>query len=77
MKRKKRKRGPDKKLPKMPLSLYCVCHVLQGMGPEVKTVCIPSKTALEKINFSAVSSYQLKIASGFGMWACVYFCIQL
>lgn len=60
----------DKENLKMLLSYFCVGHLLLGIGSRV--VYISSET-VGRTNFSFVSDYQLSIASGLGMWACVYF----
>jgi hypothetical protein len=39
--------------------------------PNVRVVCIPSETLLEKPNFSFVIGYQVEIASGLRMWCLV------
>lgn len=58
---------------KIPLSSCCVGRLLLGMWPALQSGCIPGQTPLEKTNFPPVSSYQLKTASGIGMWTYVYF----
>lgn len=43
----------------------------------IEVVCIINETLLGKANFSFVSSYQLEIAYGLGMWAHTHFHSQL
>lgn len=48
-------------------SLFWIGHLLLCMEPPLTVVSIPIEHLLEKTNFSFVSSYQLKTASGLGM----------
>lgn len=47
--RQKTSKVKRKKTPKLPLSLFCVGHLLLGMGPALNVVCLPSKTHVEKL----------------------------
>lgn len=57
----------------MPLSLFCVGHLLLGMDLHSRVICIPSETPLKKTNFficerlSNKDSFKVKIET------CVHF----
>lgn len=55
------------------MSSFCVDHVLLGLGLVLRVGCLPSKRLLVKNKLSFVSSYQLVIASGLRMGACIHF----
>ena len=57
----------------MLLSLFCVDHLLLGLGPALKNGLVTNETLFRKTNFLFVSGYQLEKASGLGVRACVQF----
>jgi hypothetical protein len=60
-----------KKNPKILLSLFCVGHLLLGMGPLF--FVFPVRLRWKNQMFSFASNYQLDVSSGLGIEACVHF----
>lgn len=56
--------------------LYWPSTSVWAWGLSLRVACIPNETLLEKIKFSFVSGYQLKIASGLRKRFCVHFFSQ-
>jgi hypothetical protein len=54
---------------------FFVGHLQLDMQPALGSSLFPHETPLEKTKFSLASGYQLNIASGLGMEACVHFAI--
>lgn len=56
----------------MPLSSCWVGHLLLGMGPELKTICVPGKTPLERTEFSYNEWLSMNISFRLSMGSCVH-----
>lgn len=57
----------DKESPWMPLSSFCVGHLLLVMRPALKSGVCPQWDLLERTNFSFISGYQVETTSGLGL----------